>query len=102
MKSKKLHKDFCEICKTTDKKILHHHHIIERTELNTSNDSWNLAVLCPTCHAKVHSKEIEIIGVFPSTHEHGRFLVYKINGIPNVPGIIQPYLPLKNKGIKIC
>jgi len=33
---KKLHKEFCEIenCDVTDSNQLHHHHIIERTEID--------------------------------------------------------------------
>lgn len=99
----KLHKEFCEIagCSVTDRKILHHHHIIERTELGTSNEDWNLAVLCPTHHAMVHSNELKIIGVYPSTAKFGRTLVYILNGVPNVPGISKPYIENKVKGFKL-
>lgn len=99
----KLHKEFCEIsgCKIIDSKLLHHHHIIERTELGTSNDIWNLAVLCPTHHAMVHSGKLKIIGVFPSTAKFGRTLIYELDGISNIEGISKPYLNNKVKGFKI-
>jgi hypothetical protein len=100
---RKLHKEFCEIedCNINDSKLLHHHHIIERTDLGTSNDCWNLAVLCPTHHAMVHSGQLKILGVFPSTAKYGRTLVYELNGIPNIKGINKPYFQPKIKGVKI-
>ena len=90
--NQKLHKEFCEIygCEAP-KEALHWHHIIERTEINTCNNSYNLAVLCANCHNLVHAGVIEIIGVYPSTNRFGRKLIYKKNGVANVPGLEDPY-----------
>lgn len=99
--NQKLHKEFCEICKTTEKETLHHHHIIERHEIDTSNDPLNLAVLCASCHAKVHASKIRIIGVYPSTAKYGRTLVYEQNGQSNVPGITEPFYRPKRPQSKL-
>lgn len=88
----KLEKIQCEICGSQDKSILHRHHITPRTDPNTSHEDMNLAVLCPNCHSKIHAGLIEIIGLFPSTKQpYNRVLVYKENGISNVPGLDEPY-----------
>lgn len=97
----KLHKEFCEICKTTETETLHWHHIIERNEVDTSNDPLNLAVLCANCHTKVHSDKIKIIGVYPSTAKYGRTLVFEENGKPNVPGITEPFYRPKRPQSKL-
>ena len=89
---KRLEKLVCEICESTDRKILHKHHIVERTDPNTSHDDENLAILCPSCHSKIHIGAIEIVGLFPSTKQpYGRTLVYKEGGVCNVPGLDEPY-----------
>lgn len=80
-------KEQCEICGLKDKAALDWHHIIPRTDEKCTNDSFNLAVLCSSCHRLSHSGDIEIIGVYPSTHKYGRILVFKRNGIPNIPDI---------------
>lgn len=103
MKRKKIIKNKCEIetCNITDSKILHLHHIIERTEINTSNDYYNLAILCPNHHAMTHSGKLEIIGIFPSTKPpNNRILVYKLDGYKNID-IDEPYLIFKNKSYKL-
>jgi len=90
--NQKLHKEFCEICGCKDKETIHHHHIVERTEINTCNNPFNIAVICSNCHNKIHlSNKIEIIGVYPSTNKYGRILIFKKDGVPNVPGIDKPY-----------
>ena len=102
MKSK-LIKNKCEIdsCDVTDPKLLHLHHIIERTEINTTNHDFNLAILCANCHAKTHSGSLKIIGVYPSTKlPNKRTLVYELNGIKNIDLDI-PYIEFKNKSFKI-
>ena len=94
--AKKPEKIQCEICGEKDKKILHRHHIVERTNINTSNQPFNLAVLCPNCHYKIHfSGDIKIIGVYPSTGVGGRTLVYEINNKVNVEGINSAYFTSK-------
>lgn len=103
MKYKKLIKNKCEIesCNITQKEALHFHHIIERTEVNTTNDVLNIAILCSVHHAFVHSKRLKIIGVYPSTHPpNGRILVYELDGKKNID-IDVPYVKIKNKSFKI-
>lgn len=100
--NQKLHREFCEVCGCTDKEVLHHHHIIEQTEKNTSNDPFNLAVLCANCHNLLHqSDKLEIIGVYPSTAKYGRILIYKLNGKQNIPGINEPYFKPTNPQTKL-
>ena len=92
----------CEICGESDPATLHRHHIVERTELHSDNDPYNLAVLCANCHNKTHDGSIKIIGVFPSTKPPaGRTLVYSINGVPNIPGLDKAYYTPKPKASKI-
>lgn len=93
MKKKKLHKEFCEIkeCGVRDPEVLHHHHIIERTEVGTNNDYWNCVTLCANCHSKLHHGSIKIIGVFPSTGPHGRTVIYETIDKPNTSGITESY-----------
>jgi len=88
--------DFCN--ETVD---LHLHHHVERTEENTTNNPWNLCILCPNCHAKIHSGSIKVIGVFPSTQlPNGRTLVYEMNGVKNLD-INHSYIEFKNKSYRI-
>jgi hypothetical protein len=104
MKKSKLIKNKCEIesCSVTDENLLHLHHIIERTEINTTNHNFNLAILCANCHALTHSGKLKIIGVFPSTQlPNKRTLVYELNGKRNIEGVDIPYIQFKNKSFKI-
>jgi len=101
---KKLIKNKCEIesCLVTDPNLLQLHHIIERTEENTTNHTLNLAILCANCHALTHSGRLKIIGVYPSTQlPNGRTLVYELDGIKNIEGIDRPYIEFKNKSFKL-
>lgn len=103
MKSK-LIKNKCEIegCEVTDKDALHFHHIIERTQINTTNNPFNLAILCAVHHELTHSGRLKIIGVYPSTcPPNGRTLVYELDGKKNIEGIDTPYVEFKNKSFKI-
>jgi 5-methylcytosine-specific restriction endonuclease McrA len=89
---KKLVPIICEICGENNKAVLHKHHIIERIDRNTTNHELNLAIVCSNCHNKIHAKQIELIGLYPSTQlPYGRTLVYKKDGISNVPDINEPY-----------
>lgn len=100
--SKKLIKNKCEIegCNETDH--LHLHHIIERTEANTSNNILNLSILCPNHHNYVHSGRIKIIGVYPSTKlPNNRTLIYELDGKRNIEGIDTSYINFKNKSYKL-
>lgn len=104
MKNSKLIKNKCEIesCNVTDPNLLELHHIIERTELNTTNHDLNLAILCANCHALTHTDHLKIIGVFPSTKlPNKRTLVYELDGKRNVEGVDLPYVQFKNKSFKI-
>ena len=95
-------KQECEVCGEKNIKVLHRHHIIERKEIGTSNDDFNLAVICGNCHMRVHAGEIKIIGVFPSTKPPmGRTLVFEVNGIANIPGITEAYFHHKPKAMKV-
>lgn len=78
----------CEICNLTCKSVLHYHHIIPRTEPDCTDDWINVCVICSNCHNRVHSDEIKIIGIFPSTKiPYRRTLVFEENGSSNAPGI---------------
>lgn len=103
MRKKKLHKEYCEIedCGETNSAVLHHHHIVERTEIGTNNHPSNLAVLCANCHTALHRGQIKIIGVFPATNPQGRILVYIKNGVCNVPGIENVYLEYTSPHMKL-
>jgi hypothetical protein len=101
--SKKLIKNKCEIesCNITDSKLLELHHIIERTELNTTNNNFNLAILCCNHHKMIDDGKLKIIGVFPSTKlPNARTLVYELDGKKNID-IDVPYVEFKNKSFKI-
>lgn len=104
MRKSKLIKNKCEIetCQVSDPNLLHLHHIIERTEVNTNNHDFNLAILCANCHALTHSGRLKIIGVFPSSRQpNKRTLVYELDGKRNIDGIDSPYVEFKNKSFKI-
>ncbi len=104
MAKSKLIKDKCEIetCAVTDPNLLQLHHIIERTEVNTNNNNFNLAILCANCHGLTHSGRLKIIGVYPSTQlPNGRTLVYELDGKRNIEGIDEPYVQFKNKSFKL-
>jgi hypothetical protein len=103
MRKNKLIKNKCEIesCLISDPALLELHHIIERTELNTSNNNFNLAILCGNCHALTHTSRLKIIGVYPSTQlPNGRTLVYELDGKKNID-IDKPYVEFKNKSFKL-
>lgn len=98
-KSKKIE---CEVCGLKDPSLLQKHHIIERTELNTSNHDLNLAIICANCHLLCHEGKLKIVGVFPSTKPpNGRTLIYELNGKPNLEGINSAYYSPKKQGMKI-
>lgn len=104
MKKSKLIKNKCEIetCGVSDPNLLHLHHIIERTEVNTNNNDFNLAILCANCHGLTHSGRLNIIGVFPSTRlPNKRTLIYELDGKRNIEGVDSPYVQFKNKSFKI-
>lgn len=97
-------KNSCEIegCQVDNKALLHLHHIVERTEIGTSNHEMNLCCLCANHHNLTHSGELKIIGVFPSTKPPlGRTLVYELNGKINVSGIYEEYFKHKMPKVKV-
>lgn len=101
MKQSKLIKDKCEISECNETENLHLHHIVERTEINTTNHSYNLCILCPNHHAYTHSGKLKIIGVYPSTKlPNKRTLIYELDGKKNID-IDEPYVNFKNKSFKI-
>lgn len=102
MRKRKLIKNKCEIegCDVTE--CLHLHHIIERTDINTTNNSMNLCILCPNHHSFVHSGRLKIIGVFPSTKPpNNRILVYELDGKRNIEGIDEALVIFKPKSFKL-
>jgi HNH endonuclease len=103
MKKSKLIKNKCEIesCPVTDSNLLHFHHIIERTEITTNNNEFNLAILCANCHGLTHAGRLKIIGAFPSTKlPNKRTLVYELDGKKNVD-IDTSYVQFQNKSFKV-
>lgn len=99
----KLIKNKCEVesCNVSDPNLLELHHIIERTEINTTNHNYNLAILCGNCHALTHTKRLKIIGIYPSTKlPNKRILVYELDGKKNID-IDEPYVIFNNKSFKI-
>lgn len=99
----KLQKNKCEIeeCNISQEEALHFHHIIERTNVNTTNEILNIAILCSVHHAFVHSGRLKIIGVYPSTKlPNKRTLVYELDGKKNID-IDEPYIQIKAKSFKI-
>lgn len=104
MKKSKLIKNKCEIeeCEVNVPEALHFHHIIERTKIETTNHSFNIAIICATHHEMTHAGHLKIIGVFPSTKlPNHRTLIYELNGKRNIEGIEIPYVQFKNKSYKI-
>ena len=102
-KNQKLIKNKCQIdgCNVTEECALHFHHIIERTKVNTTNHSFNIAILCAVHHELVHSDILKIIGVYPSTKlPNNRTLIYELNGKRNID-IDIPYVKFINKSFKI-
>lgn len=97
---KRLVPTICEICGENEKSALHKHHIIPRTDPLSTNDDNNLAIICASCHNKVHANIIKIIGIYPSTKlPYKRILVYEINGKKNID--LDDYLPKKPDQMKI-
>lgn len=104
MKRKRAPKLMCEIegCGVSDPALLHKHHIVERTQVGTCNDDFNLAIICANHHEMTHDgKRLKILGVFPSTGKSGRTLVYEIDGVCNVPGITEAYFKHKPAQMKV-
>lgn len=76
----------CEIegCGVDDPACLHRHHIIERTDIETTNDDFNLAILCANHHAMTHAGNLKILGVMHGNRPPtGRILVYELDGKKN-------------------
>jgi hypothetical protein len=76
----KLLKDRCEVCGFDNPGALNVHHIIPRCDPRCSNNNDNLSVLCHTCHDLVHVGDIILLGVYPSTANGGRTLMWHRRG----------------------
>ena len=74
-------KNECEICGVRGA-MLDRHHIIPRTDPRSTDLDSNLAVICANCHRRVHSHEIIIEGVFPTST--GKHLFFHKAGDPHV------------------
>lgn len=57
----------CDVCGEVDSKILNRHHIIPQCDERCTNKDFNISILCPNCHTKVHEGDIIIIGLYQST-----------------------------------
>jgi hypothetical protein len=103
MKKSKLIKNKCEVeeCNITDPNLLEFHHHIPRTAENTTNNNFNLCILCCIHHKMIDSGRLKIIGIFPSTNPpNGRTVAYELDGKKNID-IDQPYVEFKPKSYKI-
>lgn len=81
--------------------LLELHHIVPRTEENTTNNPINLAILCCSHHKMCDGDRLKIIGIFPSTKlPNKRTLVYELDGVKNID-IDAPYLTFFNKSFKV-
>jgi hypothetical protein len=100
----KLILDKCEIEGCNVSECLQLHHIIERTDIETSNHPMNLCILCPNHHNFLHDGKLKIIGIIPSTKlPNKRTIIYEINGKRNVD-ILDDEIPkynLRHKGYKL-
>ena len=78
----------CEICGEMNKKVLDRHHMVPRSDPNSTNNESNLAIVCANCHRKIHSLEIVIEGLYKTTAVLKLF--WHKSGEPHVirPGII--------------
>ena len=74
----------CEICGFSNKKALHLHHIIPRTDPHCTDFPSNLACICSNCHNLVHAKEIIIEGRFATTATEESKLFWHKAGDPPV------------------
>jgi hypothetical protein len=101
MSKKKLILDKCEIEGCNETQCLHLHHLIPRKDINTTNNSTNLVILCPNHHSFCHAGLLKIIGIYPSTRlPNGRTVVYELNGKRNID-IDEPLVNAKPKSFKI-
>lgn len=78
----------CEICEFSDTKVLHRHHIIPRTDPNSTELDSNLAVICSNCHMKVHAGDFIIEGVFQTSLGTKLFFHKKGEKYIIAPGVI--------------
>lgn len=103
MKKSKLIKNKCEVeeCNITDPDLLELHHHIPRTAENTTNNNFNLCILCCIHHKMIDSGRLKIISIYPSTNPpNGRTLIYELDGKKNMD-IDTPYVEFKNPSYKI-
>ena len=103
-RKRKSEKYECEICEEKEVSSLHKHHIIEQTDIDTNNEDFNLAIICASCHAKVHAGSIDLLGIVPSTKmPNRRTLIYIKDGECNIPGLedYKPNFIKKRKSTKI-
>lgn len=75
----------CEICGFNNKKAIHKHHVVPRTDPRSTNDISNLAFICANCHNLVHAGQIIIEGRYFTTAGHKLFF-HKKDESPVVRG----------------
>lgn len=101
MRKKSLILNKCEIDTCEETECLHLHHIIPRTDPETSNNLFNLCIVCPNCHSKIHAGKLKILGIIPSTKlPNKRTVIYEVNGKRNID-IEIPKAKFKSKYYKI-
>lgn len=83
-------KKCCEICGYANKKALHLHHIIPRTDPKCTDFPSNLACVCANCHNLIHALEIVIEGRFQTTEQEHTILFWHKKGEPHhiIVGVI--------------
>jgi hypothetical protein len=86
--ARKPKKKICEICGENNISTLHEHHIIPRTDERCTDDWHNVVIVCANCHNKIHSNQIEIIGIYPSTKlPYKRSVIFSIFGKSILPNL---------------
>lgn len=86
----KLCLDCCELCGLGSGSVrMHVHHIIPRCDERSSQDNWNLAVVCPNCHDDVHRGGKTIVGVYNSTS--GRRVLFYSGDTPPADFLLREY-----------
>lgn len=71
----------CPICLRRTKLCRHH---LNGREIRRSEDRWNTAWICPTCHDLVHEGDIVIEGWFMTTD--GMNLIWREGGSESITG----------------
>lgn len=85
---RKLFVEYCEVCGFDDKRAIHAHHIIPKTDPNCTDHTSNLAFVCANCHNLIHSNEIIIEGRYLTTNGNKLFWHRQNESFTIIPGVI--------------